>query len=251
MINQQPTLSVDKIKMTKFGFRMDLLKFSSDLSAFGIFVAIVGVNGGIIGLIVASSVDLAYTGLPKLLYAAGAVTLILIIPVLAMWILLKIKTNKQDIPGMEKIGKVYSYVSGSFEIIGMIVYIGLETDMIVAMVSTLVRSGSGQRSSIYIILGFKIVLDVGAAVYLIFACLKIHGIRVEKNKLLGAYIGFRYVLFILYMTGLTILILYKQSQGHNVMNAAIAFVAALVHFFLDVGPTVILHSIRVDRENTA
>ena len=110
----------------------------------------------------------------------------------------------EDSP-MEKIGKVYSYVSGSFEIIGMIVYIGLETDMIVAMVSTLVRSGSGQRSSIYIILGFKIGLVIGAAVYLIFACLKIHGIRVVKNKLLGAYIGFRYGLIAIFMILLIIL----------------------------------------------
>ena len=249
MINQQPTLSVDKMKMTKFGFRMDLFNFSSVLSVIGIFVSIVGVIGGIALFFVASSVDLAYTGLSKLFYAAGAVTLILIIPFLAMWILLKIKTKNQDIPGIEKIGKVYTYVSGCLEIIGMIVFIGL-----VAIVSILDRSGSGHGNSFTnIILGFMIGLVIGAAFYLIFACLKIHGTRVEKNKLLGAYIGFRYVLFILYMTGLAILILYltSQGQGLNIMNVTITFIGGFVHFFLDVGPTVILHSIRVDRENAA
>ena len=49
-------------------------------------------------------------------FSRGGVLLILAIPYLAMWILLKIKTSKQDIPGIEKIGKVYSYVSGSLEI---------------------------------------------------------------------------------------------------------------------------------------
>ena len=38
-----------------------------------------------------------------------------------------------------------------------------------------------------------------AAIYLIFACLKIHGIRVKRNKMLGAYIGFHYALFFIYM----------------------------------------------------
>ena len=157
MINQQPTLSVDKMKMTKFGFRMNLLNFSSDLSVFGIFVSIVGVIGGIALFFVASSVDLAYTGLPKLFYAAGTVTLILIIPFLAMWILLKIKTKKQDISGIEKIGKVYSYVSGSLEIIGIIVFIGL-----VAIVSILDRSDSGNGNSFTnIIFGFMIGLVIG------------------------------------------------------------------------------------------
>ena len=53
----------------------------------------------------------------------GGVIIIIMIPYLVMWILLKIKTSKQDIPGMEKIGKVYSYVSGSLEIIAMIAVI--------------------------------------------------------------------------------------------------------------------------------
>ena len=47
----------------------------------------------------------------------GAVLLI------AMWILLKIKTSKQDIFGIERIGKVYSYVSGVLEIISVFLWI--------------------------------------------------------------------------------------------------------------------------------
>ena len=39
------------------------------------------------------------------------------IPYLIMWTLLKIKTSNRDFPGIEKLGKVYSYVYGGLEII--------------------------------------------------------------------------------------------------------------------------------------
>lgn len=216
--------------MTKFGLGMNLFQFSRDLSVSGILVSIIGVIGGIALIVIAYFVNL----LPELLYGAGAVILTIMIPYLAMWTLLKIKTNKQDIPGIEKIGKVYSYVSGSLEIIGLIVYIGMYIDGIVAMVTNFQFHGNE----------FPYIVMCGL-VYLIFACLKIHGIRVEKNKLLGAYIGFRYVLFILYMIGLAILCALNGKLNW------IALIVAFVLFILDIGLTVILHSIRADRENDA
>ena len=231
--------------MTRFGLGMDLFQFSRDLSVSGICVSIIGVIGGIALIAITSVYILPYS---ELLYGAGAVILTIMIPYLAMWILLMNKTNKKDIPGIEKIGKVYSYISGSLEIIGLIVHIGLDIDFIVAIVSTLARSGRGHRNSfayIYIILGCKIGLDIGAAVYLIFVCLKIHGIRVEKNKLLGAYIGFRYALFILYMIGGAILCALNGNLNW------IALIVAFAFFILDIGLTAILHSIRADRENNA
>ena len=246
MINQQPTLSVDKMKMSKFGFRMDLFNFSSDLSVFGIFVSIVGVIGGIALFFVASSVDLAYTGLPKLFYGAGAVTLILIMPYLAMWIQLKIKTSKQDIHGMEKIGKIYSYVTGSLEIIGMIVYFGMG---IVSLVNHLHRLSADDEIVKFIALIVKTVL---AVVYLIFACLKIRGIIHKKNKLLGAYIDFRVVLlFCLFSFSMGgIILTFDQTMVYG-PGGIIALSCAFAFFVLDIGPTVILHTIRKDREEAA
>ena len=229
--------------MTKFGLGMDLFQFSGDLSVSGIFVSVVGVIGEIANIVFTSVNIMPYSELE--LYI-GAFILTIMIPYLAMWILLKNKANKKDIPGIEKIGKVYSYISGSLEIIGLIVYIGMDIDFIVAIVSTLARSGRGHRNSFaYIILGFKIGLVFGAAVYLIFSCLKIHGIRVEKNKLLGAYIGFRYVLFILSIIGLAILYALNVNLNWS------ALIVAFASFILDIGLTVILHSIRVDREKNA
>ena len=227
------------MKMTKFGLGMDLFQFSGDLSVSGIFVSVVGVIGEIANIVFTSVNIMPYSELE--LYI-GAFILTIMIPYLAMWILLKNKTNNQDIPGIEKIGKIYRYVSGSLEIIGSIVYIGMG---IVALVSILSRSGYKILTSAYIILGFKIGLVFGAAVYLIFSCLKIHGIRVEKNKLLGAYIGFRYVLFILSIIGLAILYALNVNLNWS------ALIVAFASFILDIGLTVILHSIRVDRENNA
>ena len=95
------------------------------------------------------------------IFVIGGVSLLLMLLYLNMWILLKIKTNKQDIPGIEKIGKVYSYVSGSLEIIGTIALI----------VFSIIGLLGGKE--VGVITGYII----GSAIYLIFACLKIYGIR--------------------------------------------------------------------------
>ena len=117
---------VEKMKLTRFGFRLNLLGFSSFLSVLGIIASIIGMIGGIV-IFWAGSKVYYYIG-PGYsqgitLFVIGAIALILMILYIIMWILLKIKTSKQDIHGIEKIGKVYSYVSGSLEIIGAIALI--------------------------------------------------------------------------------------------------------------------------------
>merc|ERR1712226_1341955 len=162
-----------------------------------------------------------------------------------MWILLKIKTSKQDIHGIEKIGKVYSYVSGSLEIIAMIARIIISVKTLAAVSSFLGSSDLliGIQS---VFIGIESVYIIGAVIYFVFACLKIHGIRVENNKLIGIYLGFRYGLFALYMIGFIFLNIRLFE-----LESIICLIVGGVYFILDIGLTVILHSIRVDRENTA
>ena len=231
----------DKLKLTKFGFHLNLLGASSFLSVLGIIVSIIGIIGIIacfvMGSIIASKTsNLGLVGLAIIL-------LILTIPYLVMWILLKIKTSKQDIPGIEKIGKVYSYVSGSLEIIAMIARIILSARFLATHFSWV------SPLSVYyapdLLIGIESVYIACAAIYLVFACLKIHGIRVENNKLIGKYLGFRYGLFALHLIGFIILSIYTGRNG------IIVLIVGGVYFILDIGLTVILHSIRVDRENTA
>ena len=227
---------VDKMKLTKYGFRFNLLRSSFFLSVLGIGVSILGIIGSIACFVWGAITGI--TGGPSreeamiILMILGAVLFILMITYLVMWIILKIITNKQDIPGMEKIGKVYSYVSGSLEILTMIAWI----------IYSAVNLGSGRG---VILIGIQSVYIVCAAIYSVFACLKIHGIRVENNKLIGTYLGFRYGLFALHMIGFIILSVYTG------IFELIALIVGGVYFILDIGLTVILHSIRVDKENTA
>ena len=227
---------VDKMKLTKYGFNLTLFGASSFLSVLGIVVSIIGVIASIAFFVLGSIVTVKYKterDYRTLLYVTGAVILILVIPYLIMWILLKIKTSKQDVPGIERIGKIYSYVSGSLEIIAMIA-------RIIVSIRTL-NLLAGWPATYLIV---DIVFIIGAAIYLAFACLKIHGVRVENNKLVGTYLGFRYGLFVLHMIGFIILSIIRRHFEINIFVVGI-------HFILDIGLTVILHSIRVDRENTA
>ena len=227
----------DKMKLTKFGCYLNLQKFSFCLSVVGIVFSIFGIIGGY------SAFMRGFLNRREsvIYYITGAVILTLSMPYLAMWILLKIKTSKKDIPGIERIGKVYCYVSGSMEIIGMIIYIGLET---LIWIFEITRGRYYYRS----VTG-EILQSCCAAVYLIFACLKIHLIRVQKTKLLGTYLGFRYALFFIYMTDIVI---FSQSYARDIMMLSIiGLIGCIPYFILDLGLTIILHSIRVDRKKTA
>ena len=96
---------------------------------------------------------------------------------------------------------------------------------------------------------FEILTISGSVIFVIFACLKIHGIRAENNKLLGTYLGFRYALFVLFFIFNII-----KSSVEGVRNELVItsdLIVPIIYFILDIGLTVILHSIRVDRENSA
>ena len=214
------------MRLTKYGFRLNLLGFSSFLSVLGIFVAIIGIIG-VTAIIVIGSVlmDREYgPSASYILYGIGAVILVFKIIYLAMWINLKIKTSKKDFDGIEKIGKIYLYKTGILEIIGFSARIALS-----------IGEGEEQAELIGNI--------IGATIILIFACLKIHATRVENNKILEAYIVFRYVLFIHHVA-----IFLTSSLVRGGIYHIVAFVLGSPIVVLDIGITVITHSIRLDRE---
>ena len=94
---------VDEITLTYFKLDLDLLKFSSVLSVLGIGVSLIGVIGGIASIMLGSQFTNELRPFSSAtFYGQGAILLILMVPFLVMWILLKIKTSKQDIPGIEK-----------------------------------------------------------------------------------------------------------------------------------------------------
>ena len=219
----------DNLKLTKFGFHLNLLNFSYILSILGILVSIIWIFGSI-AVVAWSSFHFDWTA-----FWSWVVPIGFMIPYLFMWIFLRIKSNKKDIPGIEKIGKYYCYVSGSLEIIYLIYLI-----IIISL-------------SIFIYI-FEILTVSGSVILLIFASLKIHGIRVENNKLLGIYLGFRYTLFVLFFIFNIIKssALNPNNGGNSIAGVrnelviASDLIAPIVYFILDIGLTVILHSIRVE-----
>ena len=102
-----------KLKLTKFGFHLNLLGASSFLSVLGIVVSIIGILVIIFLHVYAIHLNPVpgCGGWEDNLASFSLGAFILMIPYLTMWILLKIKTRKQDIHGIEKIGKVYSYIA--------------------------------------------------------------------------------------------------------------------------------------------
>ena len=231
---------VDKMKLTKYGFNLTLLRASYILSVLGIVVSIIGLIGSITYFVIGAKTGPGYFVFGGFVigtkrdgggyFDIGVVLLILTIPYLIMWIFLKIKTSKKNILDIERIGKNYSYVSGSLEII--------------ATLALIIFSAYSLKVYHLRIIYPQIVLLVGSAIYLVFACLKMHGVRVENNKVVEIYLGFRYGLFFLHVIGFIVLSIYSRDFDSSIF-------VFTIYFILDIGLTVILHSIRVNRENTA
>ena len=195
---------------------------------FGIVVSIIGITGGIY-----SAIKMPLAG----------VFLLFMIPYLILWSLLFNKTSIQDIHSIERIGKVYSFVTGALEIIGAIASIITNSKYDIENHELYIKNHDYQS---YIENQYMYrSLIVGSVIYLIMACVKIHGIRVENNELLGTYLGFRYKLFILSMI---LFIIFIDSADILVISVVIA---VIILFIKDIGLIVILHSIHSIKQNTA
>jgi len=257
------------MKLTRFGCRLVLFGYSSVFSVLGIVVSVIGIIRGIYNIVLGAL--LRFDSLVMGFYCVtGVAIIILTLPSLNLWILLKIKTSKQDVPGIEKIGKMYSYFSGSLEIMIASVRIMISIIFLTPFRPPLYWTVYGQfhlgwidfiilslvelSSPIFIILPTTVIIY--SATCLIFTCVKIHGTRVKNNKLLGTYLVFCYALLIFYIIAFIILIVSASRvlDDRNMGGFALSFallIASIVYLILDISFTVILHSIRVDRENTA
>ena len=232
-----------KLTKSKYAFRLEsvnlvnLFWFSSNLSVLGIVVSIIG----IIGIIVFIAWFSSSTGVaPGIATGVAGVLMALMIPYLIMWILLMIKSNKQDITGIEKIGKVYSYGGGSLEIIFRLFLI---INLFPLIINSITITETLTQDSF-----FHITSIIGSVIYLSFVCLKIHGIRVENSEVIGAYLRFRYVLFSL---DTIYRIITNMAVSAEFLDVTMSLFAPLAFFILDIGLTIILYSIKRNREKPA
>ena len=235
--------SVEKIKLTQFGFRWNLIRFSSFLSVLGIVVSTLGTIGSIatLGLGIGfSNSRREWPGLHIILIVSGMIVLVIMTLYLAMWISLKKKTNKRDIASIERIGKIYSYMSGALEIIAMVTCLFA---YLVHFYHHWFKYDHSYDYEGYFSVTLFIFILLFATVDLIFTCLKIYGIWLKKNKLLGIYLGYRYAFF--FFTILFGVIGTIYVRGIEVFIGPL--LGQVLVFVLDIGLTVILHSIRADR----
>ena len=192
----------------------------------GIGVSLIGVVGAIAACVVGTQFTRnqlqPFSSIT--FYGIGAALLILIVPYLAMWILLKVKTSKQDILGIEQIGRVYSYVSGSLEILATLS----------AMILTIVY------------LDFDGEIISGALSWSFFVSMKIYTIKLDKNGcLLGMCFVIRHIQFILFIIPLIILVCI--STGATQILWILTGVGGVAFFTLDICLTLILFNILEDR----
>ena len=233
-----------------------MIRFSTFFSIFGIVVSIIEIILSIALIVVdvvklikpdKSSPHSTFDLNPinrKIGISDGAITAVLFILFLVLFVLLKNKTGARDLPGIEKITKIYCYVTGALEIIVLIAFIILfivlyiPTESGFRFLAGLFWIGLGYLGSdlirITLIIFFIIWL-----VYLVFACLKIHGIRTQKKVMIRTFIIFRYVIFVL----IAILDLVSIQTSWR------RFITWIFFSILDIGLINILHSIRVDRAN--
>lgn len=164
--------------------------------------------------------------------------------------------------------KVYSYVSGSLEsvVTTFLIMLILYAVLIFNDNSCSVKTIIARTCQLNVWFGNSweevvSIYSVGSFTYLCFACQKMDAIRTKKirdgwkytrvmndSKMLGTYVGFRYALFILSMIGIITLNALAEAAIWEYIAALIVFI---VYFILDIGLSVILHSIWVDRKKTA
>lgn len=236
---------VEKIRLTRFGFRLKLIGFSTFLSWFGIVTSLLVIIGGITVL------SIFFSYLQSIIIIPIVFISLLLILYLVMWIFLYKKTNRRNINGIETLAKVYGYVIGTLEIIGTIVSIIVISAAIEAIrvmrnecVNYPWENCSSPPPEVIAIAVGKLIF---VTVYLIMACLKIHGIRLLKNKLLGIYLCFRYVILIIHPI-LEIASMIKSDDMFYVMFAIGWLIIFALFTILDLGLINILYGIREDRK---
>ena len=241
---------VETMKLTKYGFQLNMIKVITFLSVFGIITSILLIILAGVAANVIVSLDLPEFQIPdsSIYCGIGAIIIFLIIPYLLMWILLSMKAKKKDITSIERIANLYSYVSGALEICGMIFNIYREVEVAILSSPNLPLAPDDKEFGVNW-LEFIIAKIICWLAYLIFICLKIYGTEPDqqKNRMLGTYIGFRYALFITF-----IIVFFIMSTCISYPYAYIflsTLIGGILFFILDIGLNVILHSIREDRGN--
>ena len=235
-------------KLSKLGFRLNLLGFTYFISVTGIIISTIGIIGGLTTLILPSAMGfrinfsfntcrgLGCLGLAisSTHYGIGAFSLATTIGWLVMNCLLLKRCKQKNVPEIEKIAKIVNYIIGVVEILALIIAIVINAILIHSVAEILISS------------------IVFLAIDMIFVSLKIHGIRKYNNVLVKTYIIYRYIIYILFALAAFAIFIWTASTFRGLWQWwLLGFVAAVVFFIMvmqEIGLTIVLHSIRLNNE---
>ena len=261
--------SGDRMQLTKYGFNRSLIGSTAVLSWLGILSSVLGILGGVstavIGICELKARD--WEGNLKmpdtrqriryfLVIFAGSVMILSNFMFVLMWIHLKRRTTEKDIFRIEETVKIiinfitilevivktiliaFFLISLSTLQIASTEYIDFRETQLIWIVSDL--AGTSEEITPGKIVG--LVFGLTAAVTcLMFTFVKIFGIQKEKNKFLEIYIRYCPVLFLLVCMGTVAGAIWVSTILFSFLLATVV----IIFLILDIGLTVILHSIRV------
>jgi len=219
-----------KIRLTKYGFFLDLFAFSSFSSVFGIVLSFLIIVGGLAMIVVVQNRVSETFYYDEVVICMLMPNIIFNIIYLVIWTLLKMKTNNRNINAIRRISKVYCYVTAFLEIKGMIIMILYG---IMILISSEYFTG--------------IVMIIVAPFGLFFAFMKIYDMMVNESKWIGIYLGSRYALFITCLVSfiiITIVIVDSDFVSGSLLVSSMVF----PYLIIDICLTIILQSIIADKE---
>ena len=234
-------------KLTKLGLRLNLFRSTYFISVTGIIISIFGIIGGITTIVLPTALGFqthrysfnSCRGLQcfallitSIQYGIGALSLAITIGWLVMNFLLLRRCKEKNVPAIENITKIVSYIIGVVELLALIIPILINTF----------------RSDI----AGMVIPIVLLAIDLVFVSLKIHGIRIYNNGLVKAYIIYRYIIYILSFLAAIGTFIWALAALHAQWQWwFLGFVTSVVSFVMvmqELGQTVILYSIRLSNE---
>ena len=211
---------LEEIKLTNFGLRLKLIKFSPFLSVLGIVGSVLGLVGGILFIIeswhfygkISEIEGYGYTGdietlereylMTSMKYLGSAIVLLILsISYLVMWILLIIKTRKRNINGIQNIARVYCYCSCVVEVVLIIALIYGDCMTCMIAKEMFQTDWAGRFVS------FLALLAIGGGC---ISFLKVLGLTHTNRKLFRLYLCLRYILFLISFITIIIGLVYSM-----------------------------------------
>ena len=262
--------SVNMMQLTKYGFNKNLIGSTAVLSWLGIVSSVLGILGGVssavIGICELKARD--WEGNLKItdarlriryflvIFAGSSFMILSNFIFVLMWIHLKRRTTEKDIFRIEEAVKITINFIAILEVVVVTILIAFflislstlelasteyidfrETQLILIVIDL---AGTSEEITPGKIVG--LVLGLTAAIIcLMFAFVKIFGIQKEKNKFLEIYIRYCPLLFLLVCMGTVAGAIWVST----ILFSSLLATVVIIFFILDIGLTIILHSIRV------